>query len=169
MLCEKCHKKEAAVFYEETVNGVSHSFSLCHDCAKEMQLTNPLYTDDPFSLPYESLFGSLFGHTETLGRSEKACPLCHSTFRQLSKNGKAGCPECYRTFANELNSTVCSIHGAVAHTGRVPARFKQNQEDKSLLSERKAQLKAAVEEENFELAAKLRDEIRRLETEEESK
>ncbi len=131
MRCERCHKKEASVFYKETINGKTHSLSVCADCANEQ---NGL------------LFGSLFGYTET----EKTCPLCHATFRSFSKDGKVGCPECYRTFSRELESTIRSIHGNVRHIGR------QKQDE---LNSLKAQLKTAIEEENFELAATLRDQI----------
>lgn len=163
MLCERCHKKEASVFYEETVNGTSRSLSLCPSCAEEMQKTGELSMDTFFSLPYEGLFGGLFGHTEVPRRTEKACPLCGSTLRQFAKDGKTGCPECYRTFKNELGDTVRSIHGSTKHIGRAPQKFKQLKDDENRLLTLKAQMKEAIEKENFELAAKLRDEIRTLE------
>lgn len=163
MLCERCHKKEASVFYEETVNGTSRSLSLCHACADELQKTGEISVDTFFSLPYEGLFGGLFGHTETPKRTEKACPLCGSTLRQFTKDGKMGCPECYRTFKNELQDTVHSIHGSTKHVGRAPKRFQQRQNEKNRLLDLKAQMKAAIDKEDFELAATLRDEIRALE------
>lgn len=166
MLCERCHKKEASVFYEETVNGVSRSLSLCHDCAKSMRAAGEFSSGGLFSLPYENLFGTLFGHTESYKRSEKSCPLCGATFHHFSKDGKMGCPECYRTFANELNSTVRSIHGAVSHVGRAPARSKEKQKTENTLSDLREKLKEAIAKEDFELAATLRDTIRDLEANE---
>lgn len=166
MICERCHKKEASVFYEETVNGTSRSLSLCRECAEQMRTAGEMPASGLFSLPYESLFGTLFGHTEGYKRSEKSCPLCGATFHHFSKDGKVGCPECYRTFANELNSTVRSIHGTVSHVGRAPVRFKESRENENVLSDLKLKLKAAIDKEDFELAATLRDTIRDLEANE---
>ena len=163
MLCERCHKNEASVFYEETVNGASRSLSLCRACANELQNTGELSMDTLFSLPYEGLFGGLFGHAETPRRTEKSCPLCGSTLRQFAKDGKTGCPECYRTFKAELGDTVRSIHGSTKHTGRAPKRFGQLRENENRLLDLKAQMKQAIEKEDFELAATLRDRIKVLE------
>lgn len=171
MLCEKCQKEEASVFYEETVNGVSRSLSLCPACAKKLQKSGgfPSYmnADEFFSAPQmnilqDGLFATLFGLPEK-PTAEKTCPLCRSTLRHIAKNGKAGCPECYRTFSAELASTVRSIHSNVKHIGRAPAKYKKRQEETDHLSGLRARLQEAIAEESFELAAKLRDEIRALE------
>lgn len=166
MLCERCHKKEATVFYEERVNGVSRSLSLCHDCATALPKTNHVYAEDFFSLPYEGLFGSLFGQTEKYNHIEKTCPVCGASLRHFSKDGKVGCPECYRTFAKELEGTIHSIHGALTHVGRAPARVGKKTKDEDTLTNLKLQMKTAIEQENFELAASLRDKIRELEANE---
>ncbi len=150
MLCDRCHKNEASVFYEEITNGKARSLAVCADCANEQ---GGLFFPN-------NLFASFFGHTET----ERSCPLCHTTLRSFSKDGKVGCPECYQTFAHELESTIHSIHGNVKHIGRIPEKHTLPPEDKSPLASLKAQLKAAIDEENFELAATLRDQIKALET-----
>ncbi len=164
MLCEKCHKKEAAVFYEETVNGKARSLSLCADCAHEMGHTGEL---GGFALPFgawqDGLFGSLFGLPAGAQKSEKSCPACGATFRSFSKDGKVGCPACYRTFSAELADTVYAIHGNVKHIGRVPTKYKKKEEKKHLLTSLREQMKAAVETEDFEQAAAIRDQIKALE------
>ncbi len=172
MLCEKCKKKEATVFYEETINGKSRSYSLCGDCAEEMKQSGELnmgqsfgsfFGASPFGTLPDSFFGGLFGLPEGTRTSKKVCPLCHASFESFRRSGKAGCPSCYDTFSAELENTLRSIHGNVKHIGRAPAKFKKQQEEKSRLEELRADLKRAIAQENFESAAKLRDEIRGLE------
>lgn len=179
MLCEKCKKKDASVFYEETINGKTRSYSLCGECAKAMKqngeislgedLGGSLFGASHFGSLSDNLFGSLFGLPEVARTSRKLCPLCHSSFEDLRRSGKAGCPSCYRTFATELESTLRSIHGNVKHVGRAPTKIEKAAEEppkeKSRLEELREELARAIAEENFERAATLRDEIRTLESE----
>ena len=172
MLCEKCKKNQATVFYEENINSNKRSYSLCSECAAELEKDGELsfgydLSKNFFSLPsfgsfHDGLFGGLFGqpadHTP-----QKTCRVCGASFDDFRKNGKTGCPECYATFGEELNDTIRSIHGNVKNVGRAPSRFRKNREKEDKLAKLKAQLKDAVSGENFELAAKLRDEIHTLE------
>lgn len=169
MLCETCKKKEATVFYEETINGAKRSYSLCADCAAALEKQGELsFGHSPFSLPsfgsfHDTLFGGLFGLSEGQPQQKKACPQCGTTMSDLRSNGKVGCPECYATFRLELNDTIRSIHGNVEHVGRTPSRFRQNRGKADRLASLKQQLKDSIAEEDFERAATLRDEIRSLE------
>ena len=173
MLCEKCKKNNATVFYEETVNGKTRSYSLCTECAKALEQSGEIafkqnIADDFFGIPsfgniQGSLFGSLFGLPENARTSRKTCPLCHASFEDFRRYGKAGCPLCYTTFADELSGTVRSIHGSVKHVGRAPKRFQKQNEQKNRLTELKNELRSAIADENFEAAASLRDQIRALE------
>ena len=175
MLCERCKKNEATVFYRESVNGKERSLSLCAECAGEAKKKGEIedvfkkdnffgngFFDDAFS-DADKLFGSLFGVRELPGRTKekvKKCPLCGSTFSDLVNSGKAGCPECYRTFSEELSPTISRIHGTTSHVGGAPAAYKKDREKKEKIRTLEAELKAAVKEEEFEKAAKLRDELR---------
>lgn len=172
MICEKCKKKEATVFYEETINGKSRSYSLCSDCAKEMKQSGELnmgqnfgglFGSSPFGAFSDNFFGGFFGLPEIPRTSRRVCPACHASFEDFRRSGKAGCPSCYETFSEELQSTLRSIHGNVTHVGRAPGKIKKKQNQKSRLEELRTELTRAIAEENFENAAKLRDEIRALE------
>ncbi len=163
MLCEKCKKNQATVFYQENINGNQRSYALCNECASTAETGYSSY-GDLFSVPSlgNQLFGGLFGHTAP--QKGKTCPACGATFSDFRTNGKVGCPECYAAFSEELGATIRSIHGNVNHVGRAPARFRKNREKQDRLVDLKTQLKSAIEQENFELAATLRDEIRTLES-----
>ena len=166
MICERCKKNTATVFYQENINGEARSLSLCSDCASSMQKGGEISGVFPFSGfggIHDQLFGGLFGKPEVFSKAQKTCPLCASTFSDLKKNGKAGCPKCYEVFGEELKGTIRSIHGNLNHQGRSPAKYRKNLEKEKELSSLKSQLKDAISEENFELAVTLRDKIRALE------
>lgn len=169
MLCERCKKNNATVFYEESINGESRSYSLCSACASEMKKSGELSGLFPFSgfaSVQDQLFGGLFGISEPALKTRKVCPLCAATFSDFQKNGKTGCPECYKTFGEELKGTIRSIHGNVKHIGRSPAKFSKVREKENELKELKNQLKTAIADEDFETAATLRDKIRAIESRE---
>lgn len=170
MLCEKCNKNNASVFYEENINGKKRSFALCEECAAELKKSGELsFGDGFFSFPHsaslhDNLFGTLFGLPHA-GTSEKVCPSCGSTIYDLKKTGKVGCGECYKTFSSELGRTIHQIHGNSKHIGKAPKAFSEKHKKENELSSLKTKLREAIEKEAFEEAAKLRDRIRQVEGE----
>ncbi len=98
--------------------------------------------------------------------SRKACPRCQLTWSAFRRTGRLGCAHCYETFRRELLPSLEQIQGKLEHTGKLPVRH-----GKELMKERRVQslrneMQRRVEEQNFERAAKIRDEIRKLEAEE---
>ena len=167
MLCEKCKKNQATVFYEEIINGNKSSCSLCASCAAEMEKGGASSSGYGwFSLP-DGLLGGLFG--QTVLPQKKVCPACGADFSYLRQTGKVGCPECYTVFGDQLRDIIRSAHGNVKHVGRSPARLRNNAKEnqsapsEDRLTDLRRQMQVAISEENFELAATLRDEIRKLE------
>lgn len=174
MLCEKCKKNEASVFYEENINGKRKSLTLCESCAEKMkekgELQSPasIFGDfyDPFSELHDHLFGGLFTlPSATVKKIEKKCPKCGTTYSEIAKQGKVGCAECYTAFSEELSRLIQNIHGTTKHTGSVPAREREKSERNEKIRTLKKELSQAVELEEYERAAQLRDEIRSMENE----
>ena len=179
MLCQKCKKNEANVFYRENVNGKSKNYALCSECAKELEEKGEINTgvggffDMPaFGLPAldpAEFFGTLFGALSpasavSSGSESRRCPVCGSTFRDFYNSGKVGCPTCYSEFSRELESTVNRIHGDALHRGRTPKAWKQKLDTDRQIKALKKELSDAVKAEEFERAAELRDRIRTLES-----
>ncbi len=175
MLCEKCKKNNATFFFEENINGKKRSFALCNECADEMKKSgeiktgeslfdSPFYTD-PFASVKDSLFGTLFGAAQSpyALSSKKSCPSCGFTFEDFRRTGKAGCPDCYKAFSEELEGSIRQIHGSAVHEGRAPAASKKKHEKENMLKSLKKELKNAISNEEFEMAAELRDKIKELE------
>lgn len=176
MLCEKCKKRTATVFYNENINGKARSYSLCGDCASKLREKGDLQDitsmvgsfADPFSALHDDLFGGFFGIPMTKAISaEKKCDGCGSTYSSIAKSGRVGCPACYETFRDELSRMIQSVHGTTTHTGSVPARHRAKRERAEQIQKLKRELQAAINKEDFERAATLRDEVRRLQSESE--
>ncbi len=174
MLCEKCKKRTATVFYNENINGKARSYSLCGECAAKLREKGELQDitsmvgsfADPFPHLHNDLFGGFFGIPMSLSASaQKKCPTCGSGYREISKTGKVGCPDCYTVFREELSGLLSSVHGTTTHTGKVPARHRAKQERDRRLNDLKQELQASIEKEDYETAARLRDEIRALQAE----
>ena len=89
------------------------------------------------------------------------------TYSEIGKTGKVGCPECYNVFRNELAGLLASVHGTTAHTGNVPARHRAKKERDLRLQSLKTELQEAIASEDYEKAAALRDEIRKLQNDSE--
>ncbi len=174
MLCEICKKRTATVFYNENMNGKMRAFSLCGECAAKLRekgdirdITSMVGSfADPFSDLHDELFHGFFGIPAGKAVSpSKKCPECQSSYADIEKSGKVGCPACYTAFEDELSRLIRSVHGTTSHTGNVPARHRAKKEREDLLKQKKQELRDAVQKEDYERAAALRDEVRALESE----
>lgn len=173
MLCEKCKKRTATVFYNENINGNTRSYSLCGECAAKLREKGELQDitsmigsfADPFSELHDQFFSGFFGMPALKAiQPGKTCQRCGTSYSEISKTGKVGCPECYSTFADELSGLIQSVHGTTSHTGNVPSRHRAMKERTERLKRLKKELAEAVQKEEYERAVELRDEIRNLET-----
>ena len=171
MLCEKCKKRTATVFYNENLNGKTRSYSLCGECAAKLHekgdigdITSMFGSfADPFCDLHDNLFGGFFGMGMQPTINGKKCSDCGSSFARIRQSGRLGCPTCYRVFAEELAATLHTVHGSTIHTGSVPARHRARRAKEERLKTLRRQLQESINNENFEKAAALRDEIKNLE------
>ncbi len=142
MLCQFCHQSPATVQMTTTVNGTSSLHHLCADCARQQGLA-------PFgNLP--AWLTQIAGFSQS-AQQIKICPACGQTAQQLSDTGRVGCARCYTTFADLLLPYIRQIHGTVEHTTTLPAPPQTTRQ------QLQAQMQQAVEQQNFEEAARLRD------------
>jgi protein arginine kinase activator len=154
MLCGVCNKKAATVHFKQVVNGVSQEMNICADCAKNsgISVTAPLGLTD-------MLLG-MGANTDSTASEEanKACAACHMRLGDLRKTHRLGCPECYGAFADELAPMIEAMHRDTRHSGKVPESARAV----ARIAAMQAELQKAVDEQRFEDAARLRDEIRGL-------
>lgn len=158
MLCEKCGKNIATTHICSVIDGVKTEKYLCSDCAQGEGVT------DFKDLSLGGMLSSMFNDFLSLSPASKEvkCECCGSTFSDIAKRGKAGCPECYKTFYNGLLPYIKRVHGSVKHIGKALGQSNESPKEDNLVS-LKNELSELVKEERFEEAAKLRDKIRDLE------
>jgi len=167
MKCQKCKVNDATTHIKRIVNGKYTEYILCADCAHEMGFDNVLDTSMP------DMFGgfikSIFSAALPSRSQATRCPVCASSYGDIKNTGKVGCAACYEIFYDELLPSVKGIHGNTQHCGKVSKTYLdtegdvENVESEPTLESLKAELEKAVKEQNFELAAELRDKIKERE------
>lgn len=93
------------------------------------------------------------------------CPTCGLVYSSFKETGRLGCADCYKAFQAQLRPLLRRIHGDTRHRGKAPARGGAGGTVLRQVQRLHDELQRAVEREDFERAAQIRDEIRRLESE----
>jgi protein arginine kinase activator len=159
MLCDICKKNVATVHLTQMVEGKTKKVDLCEACSKEKGV------DDPtgFSLADLLLGLGAAQEIEQAGAGgEIRCPHCGFTQADFKKAGRLGCSECYKVFAEGLESLLKTMHKGTRHVGKVPQAFRQSQDLQDKLKSLQKKLEKAISNEDFETAANLRDELKAL-------
>jgi protein arginine kinase activator len=169
MLCDNCKERDAIINLTQVEHDSKVTLHLCEQCAQQKGVeTGGAVLKTP-----------LGGFLTALGKGAALvpatadgvrCPACGSTLRDFRDTGRLGCDQCYVAFDGHLRDLLRRLHGSSQHVGeryQIPGEAwgggGGDSDPRSRLLELKAQLRRAVEGENFELAAELRDRIRVLE------
>lgn len=158
MLCSRCNKNEATVFFKQILNNQVSQYHLCAACAQG----EPIGAGPPI---FDLLAGLSKPSTPARLRALQ-CASCGLRYLEFRESGYLGCPDCYKSFRAPLADVLKHIHGVAAHGGKAPPAAKADK-DRRRRAEEAAQvregLRAAIAQERFEEAARLRDRLRRLE------
>ncbi len=158
MLCCICKERSASVHYTKIDGDKVQKVDLCEECSKTKGVNDPV----GFELA-DLLLGLGSKEIEqSPGGSELKCPRCGFTQADFKKAGRLGCSECYKTFAEGLEGLLKTMHKGTRHVGKVPEALRQTRELSDRLKLLQKKLNKAVEDENFEQAAALRDEIKQM-------
>lgn len=159
MKCDSCEEK-ATVFYTQIAEGKLKKFVLCEGCAQEKGITNP----DGLLMAEQVL-----DHTLSVPEAEvisletsSECSTCGFGIGNYQKVGRLGCPDCYEAFGKEIESRIPTLHKGQTHLGYSPAGLMAKQARKEKLGNLKERLSKAIDSENYEEAARLRDELEQL-------
>jgi protein arginine kinase activator len=159
MLCCICKERNATVHYTKIDGDKVQKVDLCEECSKTKGV------NDPVGFELADLLLGLGASKEleqAAGGTELKCPRCGFTQADFKKAGRLGCSECYKTFAEGLEGLLKTMHKGTRHIGKVPEALRQTRELSDRLKQLQKKLTKAVEEENFEQAASLRDEIKQM-------
>lgn len=168
MECQDCKKQEATVHLTQIVNNEKTSLSLCKDCAAARGFHSPL---DNVPFPLAEILSSMAAKMP-IGKMDAAndliCSGCGLSFEQFTRQGRFGCGQCYRTFRANIEPIMRKIHGASLHRGKTPELQTQTGVEldtpRPIVEEERLRgaLKEAIESEDFERAAELRDKLRAI-------
>ncbi|MFA7693776.1 MAG: hypothetical protein GX117_04580 [Candidatus Hydrogenedentes bacterium] len=161
MMCNFCKKNLASVKFTEVVDGKAIRHALCPDCYKAFQEGTASFS---FPIPKPESSGGGGKAEVNIDRSgQTKCPGCGLMAAFLLELGQAGCPTCFTAFEKEIDAMLQEIQPETSYRGKV---FKCD-DDRVRLSkdirEKRVLLRQMVKEENYEEAARLRDEIARME------
>lgn len=169
MECSECQKHPATLHFTQVINGQKTEIKVCEDCAINKGYLND--SDDTYSL-HDLLTGlfnigtsnidlqnnSIFTEVEEL-----QCTQCNITFNDFQRIGKFGCASCYSSFKSKLDSIFRRVHiGNTKHNGKIPKRQGGNLHTKKELAFYREKLQQLIASEEFEQAAVIRDQIKKL-------
>ena len=157
MLCEECGKNQAEVLVTTVVNGQSATRHLCRECLRKYQAGD-------LQAVLAAILSAMAGKLQEADEEtpDIVCPKCGETYAEFQKTGMLGCAECYAAFRRELTPLITRVQGRTQHAGRRPPVSEEEQARQTRMEALRAQMEAAVAEENFEEAARLRDELRAI-------
>ena len=160
MLCQICKVNEATVRYTEIINNSVTEIHLCQNCAQ--------FEDKTISEDF-TLHGLFAVHEQegtpsvTDADAAQQCSSCGASFGDILSHGRLGCAEGYTMFGEKLATLIEKVHGASQHVGKIPRMKGKGLRARSELLRYRSQLRKAIEVENYEEAARLRDLIREIE------
>lgn len=159
MLCNNCKENPANTHIKRVIGGKLVEYYLCSECAEKLG----------YKLGLSSLIDAFM--PLATNKYENRCKGCGSTFNEIISEGKVGCPQCYEAFHSQLIPSIQKIHGTAEHKGKTPGRSAlvpvKNNTSMAVtktdeLKNKKLKLNIAIQEQRFEDAAVLRDEILEL-------
>ena len=161
-LCDNCGSRPATVNLTQIENNEMFSYHLCEDCAAEKGLGT---TSEPSgSSPLPDFLAQIGDEPRGEGDPDSECSFCGLTLTVFRETGRLGCPHCYETFESHWRRLLRRVHGGTKHVGKIylPPDPTVSEMEKRMEALRR-KLHRAVEAEDFERAAELRDRIRSLE------
>jgi protein arginine kinase activator len=187
MKCDQCGQ-EATVHELRVVNGKKVERHLCEACARKQgiavqpALSVPELLEKYIQQAAASPPNPSKPPLQPVPARANVCPRCGTTYMDFRQSGLLGCSECYRSFEGQLGPLLERAHeGGGFHVGKVPKRLLAGgpkaspvarRAPENILGDReqragrmnalRKQLEEAVAAEQYERAAKIRDEIRRL-------
>ncbi len=159
MKCDRCSNK-ATVFLTQLVEGNMKKVCLCEKCATEQGVTDPMGF---------SLADMLMGGVQTTDLpsvpmpGSMTCKACGFTLNDFRKVGRLGCSECYTAFKQEIANVIPNMHTDIVHEGKIPEGMMELREREERVEKLNNRLQAAISEEDYESAAKIRDELSGIE------
>ena len=160
----KCNKSFATVKLTRIVNGRVEELNLCQSCAAEISPYQKKLAGAQANL--DSILAGLLANEKEKKRTtdvDITCRGCGLPFATYRESLFLGCADCYDSFGEHLLADLRKFHGSTCHQGKVPKRFQSRITMQRDIRQMRKQMEEAIKQENFELAAQLRDKVNSLE------
>lgn len=180
MLCEKCKMREATVRITKISDGSVEEHHFCEECAGAVRQGGDLKAAEWSKAIFKLLTEAVMQRMGEKNNSEEnerlkkiACPSCGKTYGEFLNDYTFGCADCYDAFGPSLQQTILSLQGADTHVGKKITSSRRKKEEKPVSEELspaeeiellKSKMQEAVQNEDYEEAARLRDAIREKES-----
>lgn len=158
--CRRC-AKPATLHITEIRDGQAGVIHLCETCAREYLDKSPDAEGPSAGTDLAAKLEELIAESEG---SPASCPNCGISFNEFRESGRFGCPHDYSEFLTELLPLLENIHEDTQHIGKRPRSTVVGTEEQARLIHLRNEQRLAIETEDYEAAARLRDEIAALET-----
>ena len=162
MKCEFCNKEKATIHLTQVVNGEMKKLNLCQECAKNngIDLNSPIsITDVLMGIDKKNPRNKIL---DTLTEYDLTCSRCNMSRAEFSKKARLGCPNCYKVFSAELKTITQAMHHSNNHIGKIPSKQISKIKISKQLSTLKKEIKLAINNEDYEAAAEIRDKIKNI-------
>jgi|YelNatPaOPRAMG01_1025707.scaffolds.fasta_scaffold00401_20 protein arginine kinase activator len=146
MLCQNCGKNPVELFIEIHSLEGKEKIALCRECFKDYY--SHLLNKTLRQIIEKTIFGE-----------EKTCPYCGKDLDEIKEEKKVGCVNCFKFFKEEIEELIKKRYGNKTYKGRAPKFYGDKMEE---ILKNKILLSKAIEEENYERAAEIRDYLRKL-------
>lgn len=160
--CQNCGQNAANLWVTKITEGQVSKQHLCDECFRKLS---------GFSLPFTialplNIMNPFMYLTDSLKPVKTAkfqvCKSCNTSWSDFLQSGSLGCPNCYQSFHRYLKPIIEDIHSSLTYKGKVPKRLPDDVRIEASLQQLKQELFKSIDEEDYEEAARLRDEIKVL-------
>jgi protein arginine kinase activator len=160
MKCEICGLKDAVIHIRQIQKDLVHELHICEECAQEKGLLR----EEESELPITNLLSGLLEGKDVLsvGEGKEACPKCGMKINEFRKQGKLGCAECFHAFEKDIHAIISQMAARPRHAGKLPHTLAVEHTTTAQAEGLREELRSAVEREEYEIAARLRDRLREL-------
>ena len=152
-MCDECGLLPANIHLTQIIENETQSFHLCEECARKRGIN--------ISIDEEAMNAQADPLSPSPLETDRECPTCRLKLSEFRSKGRLGCPGCYASFEGEIGALLLA-YGSTEHKGKPYRRSVADKQEKADVSRLRSELDAAIRNEEFERAAKLRDAIHDL-------
>jgi protein arginine kinase activator len=157
--CDLCGKGEATMKVSQLdKDGKVTEITVCAECARQRGFTEVA----KLKAGVAEIIAELKTRVDE-GDSKLICGNCGLSYAEFKQQGRLGCADCYVSFHDQLVPLIRRIHGAVQHVGRTASGGRKQAQVKMNVQKLRDALSGAIQDEDYEKAAALRDQLRRTE------